>query len=77
MSGLLKFDLWAAIGKPNPHADAIAEAEQRRLDTEYERAEREAIINEPTLPPAGSEARRIIDLNHERMIRGLLKAVRK
>jgi hypothetical protein len=72
MSGLLKFDPWAAIGKPNPHADAIADTEQRRLDAEYERAEREAIIGQPELPSPGTEARRVIDLNHERMVRGLL-----
>lgn len=71
MSGLLKFDPWAAIGKPNPHAAAIAEANARRLDVEVERAERHGIMNEPELPPPGSEARKIINLAHERMCRGL------
>ncbi len=69
MSGLLKsFDPWAAIGRPKPHR----EAEERRLDAEMERAERVAIQNEPELPPPGTEARKIIDLAHERMVRGLL-----
>lgn len=69
MSGLLKsFDPWAAIGRPKPHR----EAEERRLDAEMERAERVAIMTEPELPPPGSEARKIIDLAHERMVRGLL-----
>lgn len=51
--------------------DLLAELE-RRLDDEYERAERKAIIGQPELPPLGTEARRVIDLNHERMVRGLL-----
>jgi hypothetical protein len=72
MSGLLNFDPWAAIGKPNPHAKEMAEAAQRRLDAELRRAERDAIENEPRFPPPGSEARKIIDLNHERIVRGLL-----
>jgi hypothetical protein len=76
MSGLLNFDPWAAIGKPNPHAKEMAEAAQRRLDAEVERADREAIMNEPALPPPGSEARKIIDLNHERMVRGLILGAR-
>ena len=59
MSGLLNFDPWAAIGKPNPHAKAITEAAKRRLDAEVERVEREAIMGEPPLPPPGSEARRL------------------
>lgn len=72
MSGLLKFDPWQAIGKPNPKR----EAEERRLDAELERAERHAIMNEPELPPPGSEGRKIINLEHERMVRGLLTIAR-
>jgi hypothetical protein len=77
MSGLLKFDPWAAIGKPNPHAAAVAEAVERRLDASVDRTERDAIMNEPELPPPGSEARKIIDLAHERMVRGLLAGARR
>lgn len=66
MSGLLKFDPWAAIGKPNPKREAV----ERRLDAEVDHAERHAIMNEPELPPPGSEARKVIDLAHERMMRG-------
>ncbi|HQU01533.1 MAG TPA: hypothetical protein PLI12_03685 [Acetobacteraceae bacterium] len=72
MSGLRRFDPWAAIGKPNPAREAV----ERALDAEVDRAERDAILNEPELPPPGSEARKIIDLAHERMVRGLLAASR-
>jgi hypothetical protein len=60
---------------PNLHAKEIAEAAQRRLDAELRREERDAIENEPAFPPPGSEARKVIDLNHERMVRGLLLGV--
>ncbi|WP_048877505.1 hypothetical protein [Acidocella aminolytica] len=69
MSGARRFDPWAAIGKKPP----VGEARERRLDAETEQAERAAIQNEPQLPPPGSEERRVIDLAHERMVRGLLK----
>ncbi|MDE2318953.1 MAG: hypothetical protein KGK02_04555 [Rhodospirillales bacterium] len=70
MSSARKFDPWAAIGKTPP----ANEARERRLDAEMERAEREAIQAEPDLPPPGSNERRVIDLAHERMVRGLLAA---
>jgi hypothetical protein len=72
MSGLRNFDPWAAIGRTNPKRDA----EERRLDAELERAERYAIMNEPELPPPGCDARKVINLDHERMVRGLLAASR-
>ncbi|HUN01161.1 MAG TPA: hypothetical protein PLI96_11860 [Halothiobacillus sp.] len=72
MTVLAKFDPWEAIGKPNPQR----EAELDRLDREIELAERAAKLAEPILPPPGSEARRVIDLEHERMVRGLLRASR-
>lgn len=67
------FDPWAFIGKPNPNQEAI----ERAMDAEYERMERLAIMNEPELPPPGSDARRIIDLAHERMVRGLIGGARR
>lgn len=72
MSGLLKFDPWEAIGKPNPQREAA----ERRLDAAIDRAERVAIRNEPELPPPGSAARNVIDLAQARVVRGLLAAAR-
>ena len=69
----LSFDPYAFIGKKNPSK----EEEERRLDALVDQVEREAIMNEPSLPPPGSEARKIIDLNHERMVRGLIGAARR
>ncbi len=65
-----KFDPWAAIGMVDPRQ----EARERELDAEVEREERIAIQNEPSLPPPGTDERRVIDLAHERMVRGLLRA---
>ena len=72
MSGLRNFDPWAAIGKPNPRQGAIEQA----ADAALERAEREAIMSELELPQPGSDARRVIDLAHESMVRGLIAAAR-
>jgi hypothetical protein len=72
MSALQGFNPWAAIGKRDPAREAV----ERALDDQVERAEREAIVNEPELPPPGTEARRVIDLAHERMVRGLIAAAR-
>jgi hypothetical protein len=73
MKAEFKFDPWLAIGRIAPEQEAALRLEA----TEDARAERQAIMNEPTLPPPGSSARRVIDLEHERMIRGLIAASRR
>jgi hypothetical protein len=76
MNGSQRFDPWAAIGKPNPNAAAMTEAEEKRQDTVVEDAERKSITAEPKLPELQTEERRIINLRQERMVRGLLAAAK-
>ncbi len=46
------------------------------LDQAVDRAEREAIRNQPELPPPGSPARLALDKAHAAMVRGLLAGAR-
>jgi hypothetical protein len=60
----------------NRKAEPVRGRGSGRLNAEEEQTERGAIMNETAFPPPGSEARKIIDLNHERMVRACFWAWR-